>query len=86
MPEAIYCYDIDCVRFAVKLDGKRTVVQIEEEALRHQFGAKGGADGLIAAYLANAASINDLAVQRLRTQAKAPLVLTARDFKALTPA
>jgi len=81
MPEAIYCYDVACVRFAVHLDnGRRVVAQIEEDALRDHFGARGGGDDLLETYYDNAGQIEALALQKLHHKPRGPVVLTTRDF------
>jgi hypothetical protein len=80
MVEAIYCYDIASVRFAVYEDGQRIVAEIGEYALRDVFGARGGSESLLEAYRQYAPAIGALALERHHAAPGAPIVLGTVDF------
>jgi hypothetical protein len=83
MPEAIFCYDTATVRFAIYPEGpkgERCVGEIAETALRDLFGARGGGDSLVQAYLGNAATIDARAMQRHREAAGRGFLLETTDF------
>lgn len=81
MSEAIYCYDTASVRFALYPQDKlRIVAQIEENPLRDLFGATGGGDTLLEAYLRNAEFINARALEKYRHAPDRPVLLASADF------
>ena len=81
MSEAIYCYDTASVRFAVyPQDNLRIVAEIEENPLRDLFGATGGGDTLLEAYLSNCEVINALALEKYRGAPGRPVLLATADF------
>lgn len=83
MVEAIYCYDVASVRFAVyEESGERVIADIGEYALRDVFGARGGSDSLLDAYRQNAPAIGALALEKHRSSPGAPIVLGTVDFLA----
>lgn len=84
MPEAIYCFDTATVRFAIYPEGaggSRCVAEIREEALRDLFGARGGGDTLVRAYLNNARAIDARAESRWRESGGAEVLLETMDFE-----
>jgi len=83
MPDAIYCYDVACVRFALDLNGRRIVAQIEEDALRDHFGARGGEDDLLQAYHLHESQIRERALRKLSAAegARLPVWLKLEDFE-----
>ena len=82
MVDAIYCYDIGCVRFAVYEEGERIIADIGEYALRDVFGARGGSDSLLHAYRQYAPAIAALALEKHHAAPGAPIVLGTADFMA----
>lgn len=82
MVEAIYCYDVGSVRFAVYEDGERIVADIGEYALRDVFGARGGSESLLEAYRQNAPAIGALALEKYHSAPGAQIVLGTVDFMA----
>ena len=84
MTEAIYCFDTASVRFAIHPegpDGERCIVEIADHPLRDLFGARGGGDSLVDAYLMNADVINALALARHRETQGRPVRLETADFE-----
>ena len=84
MTEAIYCFDTASVRFAIHPEGpegERCIVEIAEDPLRDLFGACGGGDSLVDAYLMNADLINALALARHRETQGRPVRLETADFE-----
>ncbi|MDM0074612.1 hypothetical protein QTH90_09490 [Variovorax sp. J2P1-59] len=81
MAEAIYCFDTATVRFAIYPEGgARVVAEIGEDPLRDLFGATGGGDSLTAAYVRNAALIDERALE-LHRSGKRPVRLETHDFE-----
>jgi len=81
MSEAIYCFDTATVRFVVYSEGCRCIAEIREDPLRDLFGACGGGDSLLQAYLCNAEAIDARALQRLHHAPGAEVVLETADFE-----
>jgi len=84
MAEAIHCFDTATVRFAIYPagpEGLRYVAEIAEDPLRDLFGASGGADSLVHAYLMNAELINARALVRQRESPGRPVLLETADFE-----
>jgi hypothetical protein len=84
MTQAIYCFDTASVRFAIHPEGpegERCIVEIAEDPLRDLFGARGGGDSLVHAYLMNADLINVLALARHRETGGRPVRLETADFE-----
>ncbi|MEJ8821672.1 hypothetical protein WKW80_06425 [Variovorax humicola] len=83
MHEAIYCFDTASVKFAIYPegpDGPRIIAQVGEDPLRDYFGATGGAESLVDAFVAHASRIEGKALQRYRTTSHKPVVLSSEDF------
>jgi len=83
MTEAIYCFDTATVRFAIFPDGPkgdRFIAAIAEDPLRDLFGARGGGDSLVQAYLQNAPLIEARAIERYRQLAGGEVILETADF------
>jgi hypothetical protein len=83
--EAIYCYDLASVRFAIYPDGPdgaRLLAEITEQALRYLFGARGDSDALLRAYAASATLIDAAAVRQYRAAPQSPIRLDVADFSA----
>lgn len=68
------------LNFPVMVDDQRVTMRISEEALQDHFGAGGGAWSLIEAYRSNSATIDAKAVEKLRAQPGAPVLLVTADF------
>lgn len=82
MAEAIYCFDTGTVRFAFRTErGERVVAEIREDPLRDLFGAKGGGETLVAAYVQNADLIDERARELQRNAGGRPVVLETADFE-----
>ena len=84
MAEAIYCFDTASVRFAIYPEGPeggRCIAEIGEDPLRDLFGASGGGDTLVHAYLMNADVINARALARQREAPGRPVSLGTTDFE-----
>ena len=81
--KAIFCFDTATVRFAIYpegLEGPRIVSQIAETALRDLFGARGGGDSLVAAYIQYADAIDAIALQRYWSTPAVTSLLETSDF------
>jgi hypothetical protein len=81
--EAIYCFDMATVRFAIYpdgLDGPRILAEISEDALRDLFGARGGGDSLVRACQTHFNVIETTALARHRAAPLKPITLNTRDF------
>lgn len=81
--EAIFCFDIATVRFAIYPDGfegPRIVSQIAESALRDHFGARGGGESLVKAYDRHSREIDAKALKHYRSRPSALIVLQTADF------
>lgn len=84
MTEAIHCFDTATVRFAfypAGPEGLRCVAEIGEDPLRDLFGASGGGESLVHAYLTNADVINARALARFRESPGRTVVLATADFE-----
>lgn len=84
MADAIHCFDTATVRFAIfpaGPEGLRFVAEIGEDPLRDLFGASGGGESLVHAYLMNADVINARALARYREAPGHPVVLATSDFE-----
>ncbi|RZL93398.1 MAG: hypothetical protein EOP82_07445 [Variovorax sp.] len=85
MAQAIYCFDTATVRFPIYPDGHtRVIAEIGEDPLRDLFGASGGGDSLVAAYVRNAAVIDERALELHRRGAR-PVLLETQDFALSRP-
>jgi hypothetical protein len=83
MSDAIYCFDTAGVRFAIYPHGReglRVIAEIGEDPLRHHFGAKGGAESLVEAFIAHASRIEGRALKRYRSEPRVAVLLTSEDF------
>jgi hypothetical protein len=81
--EAIYCFDLATVRFAIYpdgLDGPRVLAEITEDALRDLFGARDGSDSLISACQAHFPLIEAVALECHRSAPMCPVKLLTTDF------
>lgn len=81
--EAIHCFDTATVRFAIYpdgFDGARIIAEINEDALRDLFGARGGGSGLVDACKQHFTLIEARAVARYRTMPSKPVTLAIDDF------
>jgi hypothetical protein len=84
MTEAIYCFDTAAVKFAIYPeggDGPRIIAAIGEDPLRHHFGATGGGDSLVDAFVNHAPEIQSRAVKRYRAEPRKPVLLSSEDFE-----
>jgi hypothetical protein len=83
--EAIHCFDTATVRFAIYpdgFDGPRILAEIDEDALRDLFGARGGGNSLVDACKLHFSLIEARAVQRYRAAPSKPVTLAIVDFAA----
>lgn len=81
--EAIFCFDIAMVRFAIYPDGfegPRIVAQIAESALRDHFGARGGGESLVKAYDRHSREIDAKALKHYLSTPASFIVLQTADF------
>lgn len=81
--EAIHCFDVATVRFAIYpdgYDGPRILAEISEDALRDLFGARGGGDSLVGACEANFDLIEAQALVRHRAAPLKAVKLCTSDF------
>lgn len=84
MSEAIYCFDTATVRFFIYPDGVQgscCVAEIGEDPLRDIFGARGGGDSLVDAFLRNDELIKSRAIERHRHGLGGTVVLETADFE-----
>ncbi|MEJ8858150.1 hypothetical protein WKW79_26520 [Variovorax robiniae] len=83
MSEAIYCFDTAAVKFAIYPEGgngPRIIAEIGEDPLRHHFGATGGGDSLVEAFVSHAPEIRTRALKRYRAEPRKPVLLSSDDF------
>ncbi|HEY4080410.1 MAG TPA: hypothetical protein VGM81_06925 [Burkholderiaceae bacterium] len=83
--EAIHCFDTATVRFAIYpdgFDGPRILAEIEEDALRDLFGARGGGNTLVEACKLHFSLIEARAIERYRAVPSRPVMLAIADFAA----
>lgn len=81
--EAIHCFDMGTVRFAIYpdgFDGPRILAEISEDALRDRFGACGGGDSLVQACQAHFDLIEARALARHRSDPSRAVELNTNDF------
>src|SRR3982751_933623 len=81
--DAIFCFDLGTVRFAVHPEGPagpRLLAEIDEYALRDHFGARGGPEGLVRTYHQFANVIQAAAIAKLTTSSAAQVKLGLSDF------
>jgi len=81
--EAIHCFDVATVRFAIYpdgFDGPRILAEISEDALRDLFGARGGGDSLVRACQAHFGLIEARALARHRSAPSKAVQLNISDF------
>ncbi len=81
--EAIHCFDVATVRFAIYPDGPdgpRILAEISEDALRDLFGARGGGDSFVRACQAHFDLIEAQALARHRTAPLQAVKLSTSDF------
>jgi hypothetical protein len=81
--EAIFCFDIATVRFAIYPDGfegPRIVAQIAEAALRDHFAARGDGESLVKAYERNSREIDAKALKHYQCKPNSIIVLQTADF------
>ncbi|MET0542943.1 MAG: hypothetical protein ABWZ88_14470 [Variovorax sp.] len=84
MSEAIYCFDTAAVKFAIYPEGgngPRIIAEIGEDPLRHHFGATGGGDSLVDAFVSHATEIKSRALKRYRAEPRKPVLLSSEDFE-----
>ncbi|MEJ8851360.1 hypothetical protein [Variovorax rhizosphaerae] len=84
MSDAIYCFDTAAVKFAIYPeggDGPRIIAEIGEDPLRHHFGATGGGDSLVDAFVSHAPTIESTALKRYRAEPHKPVFLSSEDFE-----
>lgn len=83
MSEAIHCFERATVRFAIYPDGhdgQRVLAEIHEHALRDVFQARGGPNGLLEAFDANAGLIEKIALERYEAASGSPILLDSEAF------
>jgi hypothetical protein len=81
--EAIHCFDMATVRFAIYpdgLDGPRILAEISEDALRDLFEAGGGGESLVRACQTHFDLIEAMAVARHRCDPLKAVTLGIEDF------
>jgi len=81
--EAIYCFDLGTVRFAVYpdgFDGPRILAEITEDALVSMSGACGDGESLVEACRMHFDLIEAAALAKHRQEPAQPVVLESADF------
>lgn len=81
--EAVHCFDLATVRFAIYpdgLDGPRVLAEISEAALRDLFGARGGGDALVQACQMHFELIERTALARHQAAPLKAVKLNSEDF------